>query len=83
MLTDFIEKKMKDARYRKLSDGAYFGEIVGVKGVWAEADNLEECRAELQEVLEEWLLLKIRNGERVKGLHIPKDKHYIKSHSNA
>jgi len=31
-------------------------------GVWANAENLEDCRLELQEVLEEWIALGLRMG---------------------
>ena len=34
--------------------------------MWANAPNLEDCRAELEQVLEEWLLLRLS-----KGLSIP------------
>ena len=67
MLSEFIEKKLKNARYKLLRDGSYFGEIPGLKGVWANAKNLEYCRGELRDVLEEWLLLKVRDGEKVPG----------------
>ena len=59
MISAFILKKLKTAHYRLLKDGMYFGEIPGIKGVWAHAKNLEDCRDELKEVLEDWLLLKV------------------------
>jgi predicted RNase H-like HicB family nuclease len=68
MLTDFIFNKLKEARYKVLEDGQYFGEIPSLKGIWATARDLESCREELQEVLEDWLVLKLRQGERVPGL---------------
>ncbi len=34
-----------------------------VKGFWANEHTLEECREVLQEVLEEWLLLKLRDKD--------------------
>ncbi|NCN53281.1 type II toxin-antitoxin system HicB family antitoxin [Candidatus Wolfebacteria bacterium] len=67
MLTEFINKKLKEAEYKILKDRTYFGEIPGLKGVWASAKNLEDCRKELQEVLEDWLLLKIKTGDYVPG----------------
>jgi len=67
MLTEFINKKLKEAQYKILKDRTYFGEIPGLKGVWASAKNLEVCRKELQEVLEDWLLLKIKTGDYVPG----------------
>lgn len=53
MLIEFINKKLKTAKYKILKDGSYFGEILGLKGVWASAKTLEDCRKELQEVLED------------------------------
>ncbi|OGT75009.1 MAG: antitoxin HicB, partial [Gammaproteobacteria bacterium RIFCSPLOWO2_02_FULL_56_15] len=59
MLSDYIRKKLARAKYKILKDGSYFGEIPGLKGVWANAGTLEDCRKQLQEVLEEWILLKV------------------------
>jgi len=67
MITDFIDSKLKNASYKILGDSTYFGEIQGVKGVWANVDSLEDCRRELKEVLEDWLVVKIRAGEKVAG----------------
>ena len=67
MLTDFINSKLKNAAYKILGDGTYFGEIRGIKGVWANAESLEECREELKEVLEGWLIVKIKADEKVSG----------------
>lgn len=53
MLSEFVLKKLKEARYKLLKDGSYFGEVAGLQGVWANANNLEDCRKELQEVLED------------------------------
>ena len=57
MLTAYIQAAMRRATYKLLKDGAYFGEIPGLQGVWATEKTLEECRRVLQEVLEEWHLL--------------------------
>lgn len=73
MLTEYIARKLKEAQYKLLKDGTYFGEISGLRGVWANAKNLEDCRKELQEALEDWLLLKVRNHERVPGFEIKTD----------
>ncbi len=67
MLSEFVAKQLKRARYKILKDRSYFGEIPGFKGIWANAKNLEDCRKELQEVLEDWLLLKIRDRESIPG----------------
>ncbi len=70
MLTAYIARKLKLARYKLLKDGTFFGEIPGARGVWANAKDLEACRKELQEVLEEWVLLKVHDRESIPGLRL-------------
>ncbi|MHB8777479.1 MAG: type II toxin-antitoxin system HicB family antitoxin [Anaerolineales bacterium] len=65
MLTKYIHEAMKLAKYKILEDGSYYGDIPGFRGVLANADNLEECRDELQDTLEEWILLGIRLGHNL------------------
>lgn len=74
MLSEYIAKKLRVAQYKLLEDGSYFGEIKGLEGVWASAKNLEDCRQELQEVLEGWLLLKVRSQERVPDFNVKVDR---------
>lgn len=60
MLTEYIQGSLRHARYEILpGDGSYYGEIPGFEGVYANTPTLEECREELREVLEEWLLFRI------------------------
>ena len=66
MLTAYIQAAMQKAQYKILDDGMYFGETQGFQGVWASEKTLEECRRILQEVLEEWLLLKLRDDEALR-----------------
>ena len=65
MLSEYIEEQLKIAKYKLLEDGSYFGELPLLQGVWAQATHLEDCRKELQEVLEEWMILKLRAGEDI------------------
>lgn len=74
MLNEFIQKKLREAKYKILKDGSYFGEIPGLPGVWAASRNLEDCRMELREVLEDWLFLKVRDREPVRGFKIKTDR---------
>lgn len=67
MVQEYIQKQLKKARFKKLEDGTYFATIPGLKGIWANAKSLRECKKELEEVLEGWLLLKVQNKERVSG----------------
>lgn len=60
MLTNYIQTALHHARYEILSDdGTYYGEIPECNGVYANAQTLEECREQLEEVLEEWILFRI------------------------
>jgi predicted RNase H-like HicB family nuclease len=65
MLTRYIREAMKRARFKTLDDGTCFGEIPGLPGVWASEATRSQCRQVLQEVLEEWLILKIRDGDQI------------------
>ncbi len=65
MLTDYINAAMTRAKYKIIDDGTYFGEVPRLQGVWANAKTLEICRRELQEVLEDWLIVKLRDGDMI------------------
>ena len=65
MLFEYIQKALKKAEYKILDNGTWFAEIPGFEGLWANAKTVEECRFELQEVLEEWLILKIRDRDPI------------------
>ena len=73
MLAEYIQGALEKAEYKKLDDGSWFAEIPGFEGVWANSRTVEECRKELMEVLEEWIILKVRDGEgipEVRGIEI-------------
>lgn len=59
MLNDYMDKAMQHAQYEHIEDGTYFGRIPGFKGVWANASTIQECRNELRDVLEGWILLNL------------------------
>jgi predicted RNase H-like HicB family nuclease len=77
MLNEFLEKKLREAKYKILKDETYFGEIPGLRGVWANAKNLEGCRKELREVLENWLFLKVRDREPISGFKVKIDRRQL------
>ncbi|SMB98020.1 Uncharacterised protein family UPF0150 [Thermanaeromonas toyohensis ToBE] len=64
VFTSFIDAAMKEAIVEKLSDGTFYAEIPSCPGVWADGKTKKECLETLQEVLEEWLLFKLREGDR-------------------
>jgi predicted RNase H-like HicB family nuclease len=60
MLKQYIRAAMGRAKYEILpDDGTFYGEIPGFDGVYADAATLEQCRDELEEVLEEWILFRV------------------------
>ena len=66
MLTQYIQAAMRKAKYEILEDNeGFYGEIPGFEGVWSSADNLEDCREELSDALETWLLFRISRGLEV------------------
>lgn len=69
MLTEYIRVAMKKAHYEILPDGeGYFGSIEALPGVWANAETLEACRDELQEVLEEWIIVGLKKGHPIPAI---------------
>ncbi len=65
MIIEYCLKAIEKARYREMDDGTWFAEIPGFTGVWANGVSIEECRKELIEVLEEWLILKLRDKDPI------------------
>lgn len=43
-------------------DGTYYGSIEEFPGVWSNSSTLTGCQAELQSVLEDWLVLALRRN---------------------
>lgn len=68
MILEYVNKALERSVYKKLEDGTWFAEIPGFEGVWANAATVESCRRELVEVLEEWLLLKLRDHDAIPTL---------------
>ena len=67
MITEYIEAALARATYEIIQDEEpYYGEIPGLQGVWASGKTLEECRQDLKEVIEGWIIVRLR-----KGLSIP------------
>jgi hypothetical protein len=52
-----------ERRWRQGISPGSFKKFLLCEGVWANEHTLEECREVLQEGLEEWLLLKLRDKD--------------------
>ncbi len=64
MISEYISAQIQEALNRAKydlidDDEPYYGEIADLQGVWASGRTLEECRANLKDVLEGWILLSI------------------------
>lgn len=63
MIREYIDAALKHARYEMIQDEApYYGEIEGLQGVWAGGKTLEECRKNLGDVLDGWILFRLSRG---------------------
>ena len=68
MIRSYLDEAVKRARYTQLEDGSYCAEVRGLRGPIATGDTLEACRTTLQEVVEEWLLVRVSRGLDVPAL---------------
>jgi predicted RNase H-like HicB family nuclease len=59
MIREYVDTALRSARYEKLTDGTYYGEVPRLRGVLATGTTLEACRDELGEVIEEWILVRV------------------------
>jgi predicted RNase H-like HicB family nuclease len=62
MIRAYVETALRRARYDKLQDGTFCAEVPRRRGVLATGDTLEECRDQLAEVVEEWVLVRVARG---------------------
>lgn len=67
MITEYISAALGRAKYEFIEDEeSFYGEVPELKGVWATGKTLEECRSNLAEVIDGWLVVRLK-----KGLTIP------------
>ena len=63
MITEYINAALGKAKYEIIDDEEpYYGEVSGLEGVWASGRTLEECRHNLAEVIDGWLVVRLRRG---------------------
>jgi predicted RNase H-like HicB family nuclease len=65
MLTAYLHEALASATVEKMENGRCFASISQFPGVWAEAETPENCREELADVLEEWIILSLKRGDRL------------------
>lgn len=75
MITEYIQAALGRAKYELIQDEEpYYGEVPGLKGVWASGKTLEECRKKLSQVIEGWIIIRLSRGLPIP----PLGKHRIK-----
>jgi predicted RNase H-like HicB family nuclease len=62
MIRGYIASAMEQAHYEMLDDNTFYGEIPECPGVFANEFTLEQCRKTLEEVLEGWIILRLREN---------------------
>ena len=63
MIVQYIAAALASARLEEIEDEEpWYAEIPELRGVWAAGRTEEECRARLAEVLDGWLLVRLRLG---------------------
>jgi predicted RNase H-like HicB family nuclease len=69
MIQTYIDAAMRQAHYELIQDDEpYYGEVPELPGVWATGRTLEECRQNLLEVVDGWLLFQIARGMSIPPL---------------
>jgi len=67
MITEYIDAALAEAKYEIIEDAEpFYGEVPSLAGVWATGKTLEECRRNLAEVIDGWIIVRLK-----KGLPIP------------
>jgi len=68
MITEYIQSALNMAHYEIIDDEEpYYAEIKELPGVYATGKTLEECRSNLIDVIEGWIIISIK-----KGIPLPK-----------
>lgn len=62
MFSEYIHAALMQAEYDTMEDGSYVATVPGLQGVIAVGDSLEECRKDLIEVIEEWIVACLQWG---------------------
>jgi predicted RNase H-like HicB family nuclease len=62
MIVEYINAALAKATYERIEDkgNPYYGQVPVLKGVWATGKTLEECRKQLADVIEGWLIVRLR-----------------------
>jgi len=63
MIGEYIQKALEKAKYEIIkNEEPFYGEVEKLPGVWATGKTLEECRRKLSEVIEGWIIIRLKRG---------------------
>ncbi len=63
MIGEYIQEALRRAHYEIIEDvEPFYGEAAELAGVWASGKTLEERRQNLADVVEGWIILRLRRG---------------------
>jgi predicted RNase H-like HicB family nuclease len=63
IINGYINEALKRIKLELINDEEpYYGEVTELRGVWATGKTLEECRHNLAEVINGWLVVRLRMG---------------------
>lgn len=70
MIRQYIDAAMKHAHYELIDQPLepYYAEIPGLQGVLAVGATLEECRQNLEDALDGWLVLGLQLGHAIPAI---------------
>ena len=69
MILQYIQTALENAHYEIIQDEEpFYGEVPALSGVWATGKTLEECRRNLADAIEDWVLLSIARGLSIPAL---------------
>ena len=68
MITEYVRAAAKHATFEVLEGGSIYGEIPPFRGVWSNAETVERAHAELIEVLEGWIALRLAHNLPIPSL---------------
>ena len=69
MFSEYVAVALEKAQYKKIeNEYPYFAEVPELEGVWATGKTIEDCRNELIEVIEEWIVARLQRGLSIPAL---------------
>jgi predicted RNase H-like HicB family nuclease len=70
MFSEYIGSALEKAQYKVIDDEyPYFAEVPDLDGVWATGKSIEDCRKELIEVIEEWIVARLQRGLSIPAIN--------------